>query len=523
MRLAQNGSSRSAGAILFAAIVFAAVLAAPGVTVTASYVNDLFIFLDGAHRIASGQIPNRDFHTALGPLSFYIPAWGYWLSGTMGGAMPSGMALITLVLAMPIAHVLSSRLRPLLAIPFGLFLLLVLAVPLNLGESITALSFAMFYNRIGWAALGALLVMYLRPERCRPWQEGLDALCAAALTLVMLYTKITYGLVALAFLTFLLFDSRQRRWVAAAIALILISSIGIEAFWRSTPAYIADLIMSAQVSGSRSPASLTVTFIRHLADYTLLGIFAALVLLRTRNLRDLLFFGFCTIPGVLIQNQNSQPWGILTIHAGAAVAAEMVIRLQVQHSSQKFPSPSFAAGVPLLLMAMILPIILHNAMALGLHSALAATRTGTAFDLPKFAEIRLISPWMSTKKTLMHTYLESIESGARALESLPEAPIKVSVLDFANPFSAGLGLLPPRGDSAWLHWNRNVNASHFTPPEEFFADVNILMLPKWGINHAPLRELYRAYVDSAFEPLRDTEGWAIYRRKTREVAAKAPF
>lgn len=523
MRLAQNGSSLTVSAILLAAIVFAAALAAPGVTITASYVNDLFIFLDGAHRIASGQIPNRDFHTALGPLSFYIPAWGYWLSGTMGGAMPSGMALVTLVLAFPIAHVLSSRLRPLLALPFGVFLLLVLAVPLNLGESITALSFAMFYNRIGWAALGALLVMYLRPERYRPWQDGIDALCATALTLVMLYTKITYGLVALAFLTFLLFDPRQRRWVAAAIALILISGIGIEAFWRSTPAYIADLIMSAQVSGSRSLASLTITFVRHLADYTLLGIFAALVLPRTRSLRDFLFFGFCTIPGLLIQNQNSQPWGILTIHAGATVAAEMILRPQAQHSYREFPSSSLAAGAPLLLAAMILPIILHNFIALSLHSALAMTRTGKAFDLPKFAEIRIISPWMSNDRTLMHIYLESIESGARALESLPEAPIKVSVLDFANPFSAGLGILPPRGDSAWLHWNRNVNASHFTPPEQYFADVNILMLPKWGINHAPLRELYRAHIDSAFELLRDTEGWAIYQRKVQEVATKTPL
>ncbi|PVE25748.1 hypothetical protein DC522_02950 [Microvirga sp. KLBC 81] len=523
MRLAQNGSSWSAGAILLGAIVFAVLLAAPGVTITASYVNDLFIFLDGAHRIASGQIPNRDFHTALGPLSFYIPAWGYWLSGTMGGAMPSGMALATLVLAMPIAHVLSSRLHPILALPYGLFLLLVLAAPLNLGESITALSFAMFYNRIGWAALGALLIMYLRPERCRPWQEGIDAVSAAVLTLVMLYTKITYGLVALTFLTFLLSDSRQRRWVAAAIALILISGIGIEAFWRSTPAYIADLVMSAQVSGSRSPADLTGTFIRHLADYTLLGIFAALVLPRTRSLRDLLFFGFCTVPGLLIQNQNSQPWGILTIHAGAAVAAEMILRLRAQHSSQEFPPSSFATGAPLPLMAMILPTLLHCFMALGLHTAMAVARSGKAFDLPKFAEVRLIAPWLSEKRTLMHVYLESIESGARALESLPEALTKVSVLDFANPFSVGLGLPPPRGDSAWLHWNRNVNASHFIPPEQYFSDVNILMLPKWGINHAPLRELYQAYIDANFEPLHDTEGWIIYRRKTQEVATKAPF
>jgi len=522
MRGAQDEGFPSAAIILLGAIVFAALLAFPGVTVTASYVNDLFIFLDGAHRIASGQIPSRDFHTALGPLSFYIPALGYWLSGTMGGAMPSGMALTTCLLAAPIAHVLSSRLRPVLAISYGLFLLLVLAAPLNLGESITALSFAMFYNRIGWAALGTLLVMYLAPKRNHMWQDALDAFCAAFLTIVMLYTKITYGLVALAFLAFLLGVSRHRRWAAGSIAITGICCLVIEALWQSTSLYFADLAMSAEVSGSRGLTNLAIMFIRNLADYILIGIFIALVLRRTRKVQDLLFFGFCTLPGLLIQNQNSQPWGILTLHAGAVVAAEMLLRFDERNSGRETPSPLLSAGVLLFLMAMIVPIILHCFLALGWHTTLAMARSGRAFDLPKFAEIRLISPWLSGEKTLMHTYLESIEDGAHALENLSEAPRKVSVLDFSNPFSAGLDLPPPRGDSAWLHWNRNIDTSHFTPPERYFADVETLMLPKWGINNVPLRELYGTYIDAAFEPLRESESWTIYRRRTREIAAKAP-
>ena len=165
-------------------------LALPGQTVTTAYLNDLFIFLDGAHRIASGQVPNRDFHTALGPLSFYVPALGYWISGSMGGAMPAAMAAMTVGLALPMIHILGSRLRPVVAIPYGLFLLLIVAVPTNLGESIASLSFAMFYNRIGWAALSLLLVMYLRPEKPHGRQNLLDALCAALLALMMLYTKV---------------------------------------------------------------------------------------------------------------------------------------------------------------------------------------------------------------------------------------------------------------------------------------------------------------------------------------------
>src|SRR5215208_5874761 len=95
-----------AGLILAIAALCALLLALPGQTITTVYVNDLLIFLDGAHRIASGQVPNRDFHTPLGPLAFYLPALGYWISGHLGGAMPVGMALLVLSLAPATAHVL---------------------------------------------------------------------------------------------------------------------------------------------------------------------------------------------------------------------------------------------------------------------------------------------------------------------------------------------------------------------------------------------------------------------------------
>src|SRR5918994_6922835 len=81
------------GTLLGAAAVLGLLLALPGQTVTTAYLNDLFIFLDGAHRIASGQVHNRDFHTALGPLVYYIPAAGLWLTGHLGGALPVGTAL----------------------------------------------------------------------------------------------------------------------------------------------------------------------------------------------------------------------------------------------------------------------------------------------------------------------------------------------------------------------------------------------------------------------------------------------
>ncbi|MET0526841.1 MAG: hypothetical protein ABW003_00580, partial [Microvirga sp.] len=134
--------------------------------------------------------------------------------------------------------------------------------------------------------------------------------------------------------------------------------------------------------------------------------------------------------------------------------------------------------------------------------------------------IRIISPWLSAERTLMHTYLASLEEGARQLERLPEKPRKVLVLDFANPFSAGLDLVPPRGGSAWLHWGRNIDAAHFIPPERMFADVEVLMVPKWGINNLPLRDLYKSYIEATFEPMLESDGWITHRRRQNEIASR---
>lgn len=499
------------GTLLCAATVFGLLLALPGQTITAAYLNDLFIFLDGAHRIAFGQVPNRDFHTALGPLSFYVPALGYWISGSMGGAMPTAMAAVTIALALPMIHILGSRLRPVVAIAYGLFLLLIVAVPTNLGESIASLSFAMFYNRIGWAALSTLLVMYLEPEKPHARQHLLDALCAAVLTLTMLYTKATYGLVAIAFLGFMLFDARQRRWVLWALGLLVLSALLVEAVWQSSIAHLEDLALAGRVSGTRGIVDLTLAFLRHLADYVILAIFAVLVLWRTRSLRDLLFFGICAGPGLMIQNQNSQPWGIITLFAGAAVATEILLRHRQFSGLQG--NRILARGAPLLLIAFLLPTGLHCFMALGLHSIVAVARAGDPFGLPRFGELRLTTLWVPGDRSFMTEYLMSIQDGARLLSELPVKPENVSVLDFTNPFSAGLGLPPSRGDYAWLHWGRNIDDAHHLPPEHLLGDVDVLMVPKAGINGIPLLKLYGAYIREAFDPIRHTDGWTLYKRR----------
>jgi hypothetical protein len=523
----QRSGSRGlmAGLILAFAAVCALVLVLPGQTVTTKYLPDLFGLLDGAWRVASGQVPSRDFHTVLGPLVHYLPAAGLWLSQSFGAAVPIGMALFIVLLAPAMAYVLATRLRSAIALPFAAFLLLVVAVPVTLGENVMALSFARFYNRVGWTALATLLVLYLRPERTAARQDLFDALAASVLVLVMLYTKATYAVAALAFVAFLLLDRDQRRWAALALALILASMLAVEAVWGSTLAYVSDLRLAAAVSGGLRGTwgQIADHLLRNLADFVLFALFTGLALWRSRGLRDFLFYGFCVVAGFLLINQNFQPWGIISLYAGAAVAAETLMRSEDNVVRQeRWP---VGMGAPLLVMALVLPTIIHCSIALGMHAAIAGARGGQEVGLPRFGGIRLAHLWTWSEHESATKYIAGLQDGAAALREADARPGEVFVLDVVNPFSAALGLEPPRGDAAWLPWGRTLDEATFIPPEQLLQDVRIIMEPKllnkdvppeqpnWARGVEGLRQVYRAYIAAYFNVVRETEHWRVHRRQ----------
>jgi hypothetical protein len=491
---------------------FALVLALPGQTVTTKYVNDLFIFLDGAYRIVEGQVPNRDFHSSLGPLAFYLPAVGYGLTGSLGAAMPIGMAFATVFLAAIGAHLIGTRMRPLTGIMLAIFLLLVAAVPLNPGEGLADLSFAMFYNRLGWTAIGLLFVMYLPVPDADRRQTALDALCAALLTLFLLYLKASYGLVAVGFLVFMVTDRHSRKWSLAALAGTGIAMVLIELFWRGTGTYLADVQLAREVSGDLPDLARLITIaLPNLADIAVYLVFVVLLLVTSRRVRDFLFLGFVGATGVLIIEQNFQIVGILTLAAGASVVAELLAR-----SAPDWARNGISAGLPLLLAIMMVPVTVQNGMALVLHTGLALGQQGEPISLPGFAGVRLTQLTNEGLFRNFSRYNQSLADGAAALASLPEPAERVVVFDFVGPFSAGLGLAPPRDDSPWFHWGRTLDDEVFPPADEILADAEIIMEAKWPIEvwtANGMRRVYAGYLDREFTLARESGDWRIYVRK----------
>lgn len=498
----------SAAYIGIMALLLALFLAMPARTITTAYVNDLLLFLDGANRIAFGQVPNRDFHTALGPLVYYLPALGLWLSGRMGGALPVGIGILILGLTPVFMHVLASRLQPALALPFAAFLLLILAVPANLGDDLSSVSFAMYYNRIGWVALALLAVMYLLPRsgiQARWWHDGASA---AILVLIALYTKITYAPAAFALMLIFALHRQHRRWAGAALGMVGCGMLLVELVWRGSFAHVQDLIETAKVSGERDLKALVYAALNNWSDLLISCVLVILALWRTRNLLDLCFYGLCVASGILIISQNAHSWGIITLFAAAVVAAESCMRQDVGTAGAVSPR----TGASLLFWVMVLPPIAKNIVAMGIYFSLAITSFGVSLGLPNFADVRFGRLWSPGDNGFTELYIGTFPKGAALLEQLPQRA-KVLVLDFANPFSAGIGLQPPQGDISWMHWGRNLDAEHHPAPEQLFADVAIVMIPEIGINSGQLEELYGPFVTGRYQLLSDTDGWKIYGLK----------
>jgi hypothetical protein len=237
---------------------------------------------------------------------------------------------------------------------------------------------------------------------------------------------------------------------------------------------------------------------------------AALTVWHTRSLRHGLFFGFCAGAGFALMSQNFQHVGMITLGAGGAVAAALLTR---SGRGTPLPHRALVAGAPLALLALLAPAIVHMAATLGLHVGLAVARSGTAVPLERFQEIRLAELWTGGEGPAFRRYFKSLKDGAQALRDLDEAPERILVLDFVNPFSAGLGLPPATGDSTWYHWDRTINDAHHMPAERLFRDVRIVLEPKLPIEHwtgAGMRQLYSAYLDEHFALARETADWRVY-------------
>lgn len=524
--------------IVATALLLALVL--PGRTYSGNYTNDLMIFLDSGYRVLSGQVPNRDFHTPLGALTVLLPAFGLWMNG-LGGMMPWATVAFVAIIMPFLIYICRSRLPLIYALGFGIYAVLLVVGPLNVGEQVDHTSFAMFYNRWGYALLSLLFLLAL-PRRGGVGAPLLDGVTAAALLLLMFYLKVSYFLVGLAFMFGLVLLKRQRLWAATAVIGAAAAMALVEIFWGGTATYFSDIALAAEASGAVRGSLFTllrIVLFNFMSVIVFLGVIG-IATVRGVAWGVLLLCLYMAGAGVLLVNQNAQMSGILTLVPAALVAA-----LAPSRDDATLDSSLPRLGGLLLIAALIIPPATVSLVTIGYFTVKSARTDGGspyqaqlagvvaeegASDAFKVGADVQRAAYRTERPTLdMYSkirnqrfkqvfsqpeYLRTLQDGAQLLKSDARLSGKVFVFDMGNPFNALLGREPPRGVDAWNHNGRTLTEKLYRAPEAMLADVDVVMVPKMPTELGTtqvLEEVYGRYLRNRFQLVGKSDYWVAYK------------
>ncbi len=534
------------------ALACALLLALPGVTFLTHAPHDTLIFVDAAYRLAQGEIPNVDFHTPLGALTSVLPYLGLVIGGSFGAAMPTALAIALLALTPIILYVLATRFRWYLALPVGALLILLVAAPLVTGDVPSHITMAMWYNRFCWAVLSLLFLMWMTPRPRISGRWSLEGVIAGVLVLILFYTKITYGLVAIAYLGFwFVLRPDDRRTVAVAAGVCIAVAGAVELIWHLHRPYIADIAFALHAGpavrgGLLQPLKTALKFSH---EVVLVGLVVCqLLALRCLKARDLFYFAFVLSAGLVIINQNSEDSSLACLVAALAVAAEQVARIDRPDGVLRPWIVRLAAFG--LLLAFVAEPLVYRSTALVRHYGEAHARhedprlpaalagfyakeykgytvvsgspevleavTGPNLT-PSTAFSLLRDRTMIGTPNLLGTaeYLFTLNEGVKALSTINSRGKSIFAFDIVNPFPFVLGAPPTAGDLFCYHLDRQYSKSYYLPPEVVLGKISIAMVPKFPMEYKDrdaLLDLYGHYLHSHFKVASDTPYWTVWAR-----------
>lgn len=524
------------------ASILVLMLVLPGKTVIASHLGDLLTFYDAADRLAGGQVPNRDFHSPLGPLAYVLLAIGYTWGG-LGSMMLITTALFAVLLLPLTIYTCLSRLPWALALAFGLYILILSIAPAAIGEVAPRPMFAMFYNRFGYALL-SLLFLFVLPRAHQFGSRNLDAAVMAASWLLLFYLKITYAAVGGAFLLGLAWFPHVRREAISALAIAAAVVVAVELFWSGTAGYIQDIREAASATGTVRGGSvgLVATTVNNIQGVYLFGAVLLLGLVGRVRYDYLLLCVFMGAAGILLDRHNAQGPGILTFVPGAIVATLAPRR------GAEGPIVASTLGSILLIGALVLPVAVGAAGNLAFHFFTAMRQRPADFASPRFPGLMITQAPTSTNAqpsaavidaadhgcgpvdtTRLHLenkrgqemlgekqFLAAIENGVVLLEREPGLRGKVFVPDLANPFNALTRRSSPTGIAAFYDAEITFSEAVHPRPEVMFRDVDIVMVPKYPHKYSTfdlMRRVYGPYLASKFDLAARSECWDAYRQR----------
>jgi hypothetical protein len=531
-------------------------IVAHGNTYLSTMIHDTFVYFDGAYRVSAGQVPHRDFHTPLGLASYYLPYWGTLIAKGFAGSIEAASFLVAFALLATAFVLLSNRLKPLPSIVTIASLGFLVMAPLNAGDTGASITHAMFYNRWGWAGLTVVMLSFITPDEQSSRALAIETALISSVIVFLFYLKLTYFLVAVAFLPILATASAAQARLAVTVTLatatLLLAgelSLGLSA------AYFEDINQAIAASGlvRRDFSS---SFLDNAFQYFLILLaLIHLFLCKTLDWRGLTFSIFVGASGLAILDQNAQRYNVVTLVAillWAVAAAAPATGHRSAPVSARCRDPGVLTILLIIFVSVPLIPQIRGALTFYWHASRGPAQlepaqpsalnglivgeigsTGVATlakeGVSMLAGVQeqsdpitlfnLVRSQMPRQPLYQREYMETVIDGLALLRSQKLQPSRILTLDLANPFNFLATARPATGDFSWFHEGRNFSKNSHPSPARLFRDVDLIMVPKFPLEYPTNRELvdiYGGYISEHYAILAESQYWTI--RSRSEVA-----
>jgi hypothetical protein len=524
-----------------------------------AYPQDLFMTLDGMYRINNGQHIYTDFSTPLGIALYSVPLLFVHSASDLVLSINYASGLYLLIGFVVVAYLTWTRLSPVLGLALGIWIALALAARMNAGDGPMAVTLAENYNRNCLAALALALLIFRTPRASGLMIAIADGLLYALLTAFCLYTKITYGLVALAFAPIVIYPHSRRLVTFSSFAIAFgLLVVAVEYGYGTRFQWLQAVQTAAGAGSLLSPGPIAGVVFENVGELLVCVLVPAWFLWRERRItpRTVIFFVmvigasvllarfngsriFLFLPAVMFfvaapaalplrEGQFAEPGGPRQETWRHAFTAVTLAVLTLQSAPAFINVLFFTYGSltqpPMVAGDDVLGRIVFGAASESADRArtlrtqnnedvISVILDGHTIALDAFALGRAFRPMQRWDTLTMPEFRDYLTDGMRAAREGCKQGDRILTMDVLNPFPLLLGW-PEGGGMTYLQPDQTLSNKAHPAPEKMFQNIDCVLVPKLPVLMAArnlMRDIYGAYLSQHFNPVAETALWNALR------------
>jgi hypothetical protein len=506
---------------------------------------DVFILLEGGWRIFIGQVPHTDFYNPIGPLVYWLVAVGMHIGRPSLAAYVYGNLFFLALVSALGAFTFFRKLPAHFAFLLTLFIAVLIVASRPLGWNSALTTYAMIYNRYGWALISILFVQLFVEDQdiLAARSATFDAGSAGVVLGLIFFCKVNFFIIALAAVPLAMFLRPRLR------SRIVLTAIGFATVcfgvWLVTGVNALDYIRDIAFAASSQSVGQRLLWLRHslkanFGNGLLMGgiwwyLIAQPAMRRQASwrhaTRTTLILGWILGSALVITIGNCLEQSDVPLFLVSGIILLDAWRREQKGLALDPKSPARRTYIvaSLIVVGIFFGGIFGKDLLSLARSPLkrvteaSGTPLSQRFDAESLRDF--VIPDTSDVKT---SYSRAGDTPARINEGLallrhhtsPQS--RLAVLGLTDPFSFALGLTPPRGAPLWWDLDFSFTRIHFPPPELVFAEATLVMYPVpvqpengccWDTVRV-LHEIYDGYLRRHYAEVGRSVHWVVLERRS---------